>query len=531
MASVAEMQDMCEEFARNFAALRLKYDATEMELNAERAAKGVLQQNVVDLSAQIERHKQEANVMARALEEARGVQDRLLESGLAIEHLKGRLETAKRSMEEKEAEHAIECAHLRREIEALLSQESQGRGASELKISRSQRDELEERCVALSGQLLEERERQKQQQVSTSIALRDVHARNMELDNRTRSAEGELAQLRSAMRRAHEASLEVQADAERKSLLCTRLEAEKEHLQRDVVNLRQSVAQLERQVTSDVLQNNERLAVERDNHQRQIAAITAQLEEASRQRVLQSERIAAEQWDQKRKADAVREECRAEMEELLRAKSNALDDVRRAHQRVRVLEAELNEARDALTRERSASVGLAAQRAQLEQQLEVAVQGEAWVAAEKSRVESQLANLQEHVAELEEQVRASEALQAANSTMALQLRYAESDLREAKLEIQTNAQQWEQQHAALTQRHEVVLRTMQQNVRSLKTQLKKSEQVRSRLSAIVAERDSQLMVESRQMPTRLPIADPLGMMRSQVADAVRLNEQLASLVH
>ena len=435
MSTIEELQQACAEFSQNFAALSAKHDALGKELEAERGQRRRLEAQLAAAAEEAQQYAEAAKAQRAGTDEALQYKERYYATCVAVEHLKGRLEVAKRALGEKDEEHEAEKGHLHAQMGDLLSRLDAGAADKEARALKDRIVQLEEQCASLSGATIEERERVLQQQILSNATVRDLQSRVASSEQRARAAEGEVAQLRGMLRRCAEVQSEL-------TMANDRLEAERGRLQLGAEEAARAQQRLEKEAAGAARAAEERLAAAERAHEKTVRALrseTASLRDAldrkSEALAAEADRVGDLRASLSKRLNAAREECGREVEALQASKSEALAEVQRLKWRA---------SQDAVRAEELASAAaLAQQRIDgLERQLhemgthvEAGAQKESFLASEREQLRQTVATMQLRLAEAQQQLAAREASATEADRLRLQLQYADAELGETRRQL------------------------------------------------------------------------------------------------
>ena len=426
-----EEQELCTEFAKNFSALEVKFSTLQQQYRAQLDRCAQQDKQISLLGAELDRRDVELKRCMKDVDEANSLRERFHQANVAIEHLKGRMESSRQALVDKDAEHRQELEQLQSQLRDALSRIDLNTDAPMANALKGQKAELEERCALLNAQLLDISERHNHELLLSAHALRDAQARLTEAEQRCRSLDAEVTKLRAACKRQTDVATE--AVMERDRLL---------------VDHRSLVGQLEasrRNAQAEAFQHEERLAnaatalesqrglwdAEREGLIQRINEAGERLQEVAQLRSVDQERFAAAQRQVQGKVDQARAEYESDLEAAVKAKHLASDESHRLRAKTQELTAELARANVAKgTLERKVT-GLEAAVHGMQSRLDAAVQGEAWAMQERVRLDQVVAGLTQRVDELSSAELRCHQLDAEARKSAMQLEFSRSETNEA----------------------------------------------------------------------------------------------------
>ncbi|ORC91479.1 uncharacterized protein TM35_000064840 [Trypanosoma theileri] len=503
MTSHADLLAACAEFQENFASLNGKYNVVVQELHSEKETNERLRKQLESLRGNEEKLQETMRELKKDLEEANTYKERYLASNVTVEHLKGRLENARRAVADKMLEHEQELEQLREQNKDLLQRVGVCEDAGLTQRLRRQVCELEARCAELSGQLLEERERGGQQLLVAHNALREQQARLVELEQRSRALESEVTQMRSLVRRSSELQNDAAVARERAALEARQAAAQlaaAESQRRDAESQRAQMAEAHAAEVAELRAAAAKAAAEATSRSRalttEIDGISAELREA-RSQLAEAERQANERVAAVRAAERVA--AAALQAQLTDARTEAQAQAAQLQATLQQLQAAQREAQA----QREATQREAAAGEQLRAKLDTHTQQHAWIMAQREHETAQLAAARRQVEQLQSAQREHEAAHDAAERLRLQLRFCEDELQEARrLADAADARVRDVEEAA-----ERRLRAQRQELKDVKKQARadrsKADAVRRKLVQALLERDTVLPSSSTIVPQPL----------------------------
>ncbi|RNF06042.1 golgi familyn subfamily A member 1 [Trypanosoma rangeli] len=345
MTSYAELLAACTEFQENFASLNGKYNAAAQELQNARAANERLSKQLTVMREGEDRLQGTIRELKQELQEARAYKDRYLAANVSVEHLKGRLENARRAMADKMLEHEQQVEQLRGQIRDLLQRVSVFTDAQATQQLKKQVVELQERCAEQNGHLLEEKERGSQQLLTAHTALREQQARGLELEQRCRTLEAEITQMRSVVRRSADLQNEAAVAKEKSASEARRAVMQAESI---ATELRETQARLSAAAAVHVEElEAAKAAADAEASQllERVSQLSAAVDDAVAARTAEQERYAALQRSVHERAEMARAEARLEVAALQKSLSEARAEAQQTAWRLEQTQMELEESR------------------------------------------------------------------------------------------------------------------------------------------------------------------------------------------
>ncbi|KAH9598286.1 hypothetical protein LSM04_009748 [Trypanosoma melophagium] len=492
MTSHAELLAACAEFQENFASLNGKYNVVVQELQSEKEANERLRKQLESMRGSEEKLHETMRELKKELEEANTYKERYLASNVTVEHLKGRLENARRAVADKMLEQEQQLEQLREQNRDLLQRVGVCEDAGLTQRLRRQVSDLEARCAEMGGQLLEERERGGQQLLVAHTALREQQARLVELEQRGRALEAEIANMRSVVRRSAELQNDAAVARERAALETRRAAAQlaaAESQRRDVESQRTQMAEAHAAETAELRAAATRAAAEATSRQRALTAdldrLAAELRD-TRAQLAEAERQANERVAATRAAERVATAALQAQLTDARAEAQAqAAQLQIAQQQLQAAQREAQVQREVAQREAAAGE-------QLRAKLDTNAQQQAWIVAQREHETAQLAAARRQVEQLQSAQREHEAAHDAAERLRLQLRFCEEELQEARRLADTADERVRDVEEAAERR----LRAHRQELKEVKKQARadrsKADSVRRRLVQALLERDTVL---------------------------------------
>eukprot|EP00796_Vickermania_ingenoplastis_P008218 gene8218-5742_t len=429
-ASYAEVVQACSEFQENFSVLNAKFNALAEELKHEREMNERSQKRILELEKKEESKTKTITQLQEELEQAAVYKNKYLEANIHLESMKGKMENARRGVGDTILEHEQKVEQLNEQIVDLQKRLATASNSSRVQELQKQVQELEERCAVQNGQLSEEREKCAQQILSAHNALREQQSRNLELEQRVRSMETDMNDMRASLRR----SMALQNDA---ALLKERLASEAASSQLCLEDLRREVSDARSQLEKAREDHDAALSVLRrasEDDKRvltdRISSLTSSYNRCLADVSAEKNRVAELQREMERRVHLAREENVAEVTALRRGMSLLKEDAQRDKFALQQLQEELDHARTATANEAERCAALQDQQQQLIIKLDAAVQQEAWAASEKRHCEDRLAMLQRHVDELAESSKSVDQLEVEVERLRMAIKFRDEELQQ-----------------------------------------------------------------------------------------------------
>jgi chromosome segregation ATPase len=547
MSTVEELRTICEEFQQNFSTLSIRYNNLQQEVEAERVSKLNQQRQLEAAERQCDKAMAGMRELKSELQEAVEYREKYRAAAVTIEHMKGRLETARRSVGDSVVEHDQMTEQLRGQIQDLVQRIEVSTDAKQMSELRCQVRELEERAAILSGQVIEERERHSQQQLSSNSALRELHARNVELEQRYRSMESEVTQMRSAVRR----SMDLQNDAamqREKALLDVRsAQSDATAAQRQVQEIADRLAHLQAKHEKDIEELRAAFDEERVTLAGRLSSAVSERNDAVAARELEEERHSALQRSVQKKISAARETIGEEIDAVHKRLGEERDEKLRIQARLRLLEQQASESQRSLDAAESRVIQLEQEKTQLRAQAERAVQQEAWFQVEKDHALAQLQAQRTRVEELSTFAKQVETLTLENDKLKLSLQYKDADVADARRDAEHVALQLRATEETCDKRCMALHKQSKQLKKQLSQEILRSEAQRKKMMSAILAKETQLQSKHRNAPLAdighlnhrqiSPVSphcgefDALSILRPLDEQAAHLHDQIAALTH
>lgn len=542
----AELMQVCTEFQENFSVLNVKLSSVLKELQLEKEETFRCRERIKELeSLEAEKDKSIAN-WKEECQNAMSYKTKYLESQIATETLKGKLESARRSVGDALMEHEQQVTQLKDQLEDMSKRLSTAADSTRVGELQKQIRELEERSAAQNAQLADEREACNQKLLAAHNALREQQSRNLELEQRIRGMESSETDMRSAIRRSATLQNDAALMKDRLTTEVTAAQVRLEDAQRDLNASRQQLEALRAEREEDVrvlrraAEDDKRVLTDR------IADLTANYTKVMSDLTVEKSRVADLERTVVKREDACRQECTAEVTALQKVIRVLKDEAQREQFTTQRLKEEVEASQRALQNEQEHTASLLQQQQELSIKLDAAVQQEAWAVSEKRHSEERLAALQRRADALAESSNDSERLELEVERMRMQLKFREDEVQQTqRVALQLESKQHDIEDAAAQQ-----LSSMKRELKHLRKQLKveeaKSDSLRRKLlRALVDREQSQFSHAAATAAPAAPAADlpylssaaiqgtssfeVLDMLRSQGEKAARLNERLADL--
>jgi chromosome segregation ATPase len=553
MASYAELLQTCAEFQENFAALTGKYNALALEMKNTKAVCERRQQQLAEAATREEKQHQQLIQLKRELEEASGFRDKYCAASVTIEHLKVQVTNARQSATDAFLEHNQEVEQLKQQLDDMVKRVETAADGQRLRESQKQVLELEERCAAVNAQLLEERERHSQQLLTAHNALREQQSRNLELEQRYRAAEAETTEMRTAVRRSAELQSEAALLKERYATAASLAQHQVEELRTEVEDTRRRLAQMKLDHQAQLDQKEQEMVEERHTLNERITALEGDLVAAQRSLADERGRVRQLQITSEQQVQRARDANLTEMSALRRAQTILKEENTRLHWRVEKGNNDVREKEQALQAAQERYDSIQSRMKELQRQLDVAAQQEAWLTAEKSSVTDQLTASRQQIDELTKALVHHDEVILQVQQLKVQLDNAtEEAVRSRQAALQSESQLHDIEEAAARQ-----VRALRKELKAYKKQCTseaaRADSLRRKLMAALVEKEAELYQISRVPPsgrcaalpatTEAPAMAPapnsglsygggydvIGMLRSQTEQAEALHSRLVQL--
>nr|CCC95529.1 unnamed protein product [Trypanosoma congolense IL3000] len=547
MKSYGELLAVCAEFRENFAALSEKYTSVTRELQSEREKNERLLKQLDAAKNSEEKVNTAMRELKRDLDEALTYKDRYVAATVSMEHLKGRLEHARHAVADNLLEQEQQMDQLRAQIKDLQQRLSVSADTSVVQQLKRQVTELEERCALQNGQLLEERERFSQQLLTAHTALREQQGRQLEVEQRCRSAETELLQMRSVVRRSADlqndaavAREKSASDAKKAALQTEALAAELRDTQTRLNEATVRHAEELEAVRSEDAEEKARL-LER------VSQLSAAVDEAAVQRVQQQEKYAALQRTFNQRLETARSDSREEVAAVQKLLVDARTELQHQEWRLEQARTELEECKRSLHQKEAKLESCVADCRQLKTQMETLTQREAWLVAEREHLSQLLTAARRQVQDLTATGHSQEEAALEAERLRIQLHFREEELHEARRLVDVSEAHVKDLEEAANRRVRLVQREMKRMKKQAKAESSKADIVRRRLVQALLERDvdvrpryfhdvaeQQARLQQRHhSPPRDPSlpagVDVMTLLRGQTEQAEALHQRLIEL--
>lgn len=493
-ASYAEVVQACSEFQENFSILKAKFNAQAAELKQECEAHERTKQKIFELEKRDEQRTKKIEELQEELSAAYAFKTKHLEANVTIESLKLELGKWKRTVEDNRDEHEQEVKQLKSQLQDMERRLATATCTNRIKELQKQVMELEEKCAVVNAQLLEERATAGQHILSAQSALREQQARNLELEQRLRSMETELTDIRSTVRR----SAKLQNDA---ALMKERLELERDASQACTEDLRRELQEVQASLeTFKTESETAKVALKRSGEEDRrvltdrINSLTTMYQKAMSELVEERDRVSSLQSEVHRSAQLAREESMAEALALRKCMGILKEDLQREQFAVQKLEENLEANRQLLENEEGRNAALLQQQKQLQLQMDAAMQREAWAQSEKRHSEERLTALQRHLDEMTEKMKSNDHLGMEVERLQMQLKFREDELLQTQRSLhQLELKLYDGEEAATQQ-----LQSSKKEIRRLRKQLKaeeaKADSLRRKLLRALVEKEQEAQV-------------------------------------
>ncbi|CCW69299.1 unnamed protein product [Phytomonas sp. Hart1] len=543
MASYAELLQISTDFQKNFSVLNGKHNVVLQELHDERARSTALQAKLDAGLCEVEKLQAELHRLREELEAAAAYKARYTAATVSLEHLKGHLENARRGVAELLLRHDQEVEQLQAQIRDLLQRLDVVADGKHARLLGEQVAALEATAAEQGAQLREEKARFHQQLLTAHHALQEAQCRSLGLGQRQRGMEGEVQELRTALRRA----AELQNEA---GILKDRHAAEAAAGQREVHRLTGELAAMEEkaaeraQAFEDERQAMARAAAkERHRLTARIESLTEVVDGLTAAVGEGQDRYTDLQCSLQRQVHRAREEAAAEVMALQASLQRAREEAQRAHLQLQRAEEAQGRSRGAAQLRQTAQDALIEENQTLEAKLAAAAQQEAWLVAEKTYAAEQLAAAEQRLDSLAAVVKKCEELEFDAEKMRLRIEVQEEELVECHRDAQTLQAKLVEVKEAAEKRILSLVREVKAYKKKVLKEQKTSNSLRRKLIRAVAEVETGL--RHREYPTRprpnnvgegeaiqpnpKPLCDVIELLKNQNEQAELLHHRLVEL--
>lgn len=488
---MSDKDQVIAEFVKNFRNMEIKLASVEAEKQEEQRKVNRLEHAFGALRSELERKDAELKQKTRELEEAHTLKDRLFASNVTIEHLKGRIESLKKAANDREQEHTTQMEQIQTHMKDLTSRLEFAKDSATVSALKSQHAETEERCAMLAAQAIDEKERAAQERSMVSVVVRDVQARNTELETRCRSLESDLANLRQAARKSLDLQREVGSDRDRMVHELQTAHGQIAELKRKLNETEAHFTSKEADLRSQLNNKIRDFEAERDNLVLQVTNANGRVAELDSLRAGDAERLRTLQRQITNAGDSIRSELSGEVDSVRRALLAAQDESQRAKWRVAQLEQQLESTRRSL---RDAETKLASEserNASLQTRVESSAGTEAWLTAERDRLADLCHRTETRVEELSKALHHAEETRVEAQRLRVQLQFAQLETKEAREDADRVASNSRKAQEAFQARISVMKRESKEEKKALLSTLKKQEKDKKRLLLAILEREQE----------------------------------------
>lgn len=530
MSTIEELQQVCAEFSQNFAALTVKHEALGRELEAERSMRKKVESQLAAAVEEIKHYADAVKIQKESTEEAYQYKERYYATCVAVEHLKGRLEVAKKALTEKDEEHEAEKEHLHAQMNDLLQRIDSNSADTQIKTLKDRIVQLEEQCALLSGSTLEERERVMQQQIMSNASVRDLQSKVATAEQRYRSAEGEIAQLRGLLRRCSDIQAELTTSNERWESENNRLKIALEDKINDAHTWEKRCAEHSRTAEEQLL-NAQRQADKTIKQLRiEISSLKELLDRKTEEFDRSSEKLAEFRTSMSKRTNAVREECHREIELLQAGKSDAVAEAQRLKWKLTQDANRYSDMEAMLALAQQRSEGLEKSLQELAAQVEAAAQREGFVAAERDTLKQTVSALQLKLSELQSQLAAKDTSLAEAERLRLQLQYTEAELFETRKQMQAAVDKCRACEVECEKKIKFMHKQIKAQERKRTSEMTQNDELRKRIAAeTIYSAPTRNVAASQAQPSESRPLDVLDTLRQQSQQAALLQQRLSAL--
>jgi chromosome segregation ATPase len=537
----------CATFQQNFAELEVQYGTLKAKYAAEVDRATRLKKQNDQAAESVEKLEVMVRELREQLAEAMQFRDRFNNATIVIEQLRGRIETSRKDVADTIMAHQHEVEQLRAQSRDLLRRIDVCGDSTQIAALKTQQRENDERCAAINAQRLEEKERHEQLIITAHSALREAQSRSIELEQRARSAEHEITQMKAALRRSMALQNDAAAQESKAQADMARAQDECRSLRNRNAELAERLLVADRQAAEELEAAQQAAEDEKAGLLQRISSLSAKLDDTVRQQTEELERFHALQRTIQRKVTAARDECQAEIDGLHKDKGALHEENLRLQWRVTQLEADQSrlvaEAQGSETR----AGALEAQLFNLQAQLEKIVQSESWTSAERDRFQAQVAALTQQVNDATVLRRELDELSVEREKMAMEIRHRDADLVEAKRQVDQAALHVRTIESSSQQKNEEMFRQLKEMRRHCKQSLARADGIRKKLVAALMLKESEIATLSKGSAAGATVdglgpavvrtsadfngIDVLSLLSKQSADVATLQGRLSALTH
>ena len=545
--SASDVIAACATFQQNFAELEVQYGTLKAKYSAELDRSAKLKKLNDQAAETIEKLEAASRESREQLAEALQYRERYNNASVMIEQLRGRIETSRKDVADVIMSHQHEVEQLRAQSRDLLKRIEVCGDSGQVAVLKTQQREMEERCAVINAQRLEDKERHEQLLITAHSALRDVQSRNIELEQRCRSAEHEITQMKSALRRSMTLQNDAAAQEGKAQAEASQLHDECRSLKNQLSELNEKLRQAERQSAEDLASAQVAADDEKASLLQRISSLSSKLDDALAQQAVEAERYHTLQRTIQRKVSAARDECQCEIDGLHKAKGDLSEENQRLQWKIKQLEGEGAQISALLAQSESRVSTFETQRHHVQSQLEKLVQSESWTAAERDRLQVQVNMLTQQVTDASGLAKELEGLSVEHEKLKLEIRYKEADLVDAKRQVEQAHLHVRTVESACQQKNEEMYRQLKEMRKHCKQSLARADGIRKKLVGALMQKEVELASVSKaaaEGPMRdvsgaaavsvrrsgdLSGIDVLSLLKAQSADVATLQGKLSSL--
>lgn len=542
MASSEELTAVCLEFQQNFSSLSVRYEALKQEVEAERNGKAKVLRQMEDAERETERLHAQIRSLKQELGDALDYKEKYRAATITVEHLKGRLETARRGVTDAVVEHDQLTEQLRGQIQDLLARIEVSSDAQQMSQLRNQSRELEERAALVTGQLIEERERFAQQQVTHSATIRELHSRNVELEQRYRTMEQEVTQMRSAVRRSMDLQNECAAQREKAVSDAQRAQQDVSALRRQVHDMTEKMAAVQAHHEEDIQRLRAAVDEERAALLSRVAQAVSERNDAVSARDLEEEKHTALQRSVQKRIAAAMHDAAHDIDALQKQRLDDRAEIMQLHGKLRTCELQEAELRKLLCASEARVQQLESEKHTLRSQTEKAVQQEVWLQADRDHTIAQMQVLNTKLEEMSALAKQHEQLVSETDRLKLMLQYKDADVQDARRQLEGVVSQLKATEDACDKRCIAMHKQNKLLKRQLQSEVVKSDHHRKKLMGTLIAKEAALQAALRTLPTKASTVelhtysnslsaglDPIALLMPLNEQAAALEERIAAL--
>ncbi|EPY28994.1 hypothetical protein STCU_04778 [Strigomonas culicis] len=357
--------------------------------------------------------------------------------------------------------------------------------------------------------------------------------------------DGEVSEMRSALRRSVDLQNEAALLKDRYAAEATLAQQATETLRSETGELRARLAQLHEDHQGELDTMRRAAEEERQRLRERVAALTTAQQEALSAAQKERDRCSHLHRSVQQQVDSARAESTAEVTALRRAAAQAREECQRLAWQGERQQEQLQDAGRAAEQQEGQRAALQAQVQKLEQDLDRAVQREAWVAAEKKHTEEQLAAAQQQLQSLSEVAARHEQATFDLDRLRMLLQSRDAELQESRREARGAEGRLADLEDAATARLQTLRRELRQAKKLAKSEAAKGDVLRRKLVEALVHQESArtscyltggtgtvplvLSTGGAAAVAEYPSSDVINLLRSQNEQAALLHNKLLEL--